>query len=89
MFVTSWPLANGTLLLPRLLSNAADAPYLGETAILYHLTRLPAPGVTIRTSRSIPTFVLIVLGLQIGFGLLMLTAAIRSVRAWRRERDSL
>ena len=43
----SWPLPNGTLLLPRAFSHAADAPYLGEAGILYFLTVQPAPGVEI------------------------------------------
>ncbi|WNC67260.1 hypothetical protein RI845_12100 [Thalassotalea nanhaiensis] len=37
--VASWPLPNGTLMIPRLLSNLSDAPYLGETALLFVLTR--------------------------------------------------
>jgi hypothetical protein len=37
----SWPLANGTLLAPRLLSNLSDAPYLGEAALLFVMTRQP------------------------------------------------
>lgn len=35
----AWPLANGTLLAPRILSNLSDAPYLGETALLFAFTR--------------------------------------------------
>ncbi|MBZ0121797.1 MAG: hypothetical protein K8H88_32690, partial [Sandaracinaceae bacterium] len=34
MIATSWPLPDGTLLGPRAVSHAADAPYLGEAAIL-------------------------------------------------------
>ncbi|WNO09422.1 hypothetical protein [Teredinibacter sp. KSP-S5-2] len=37
--VFSWPLPNGTLLVPRLLSNLIDAPYLGESALLFIMTR--------------------------------------------------
>jgi len=36
-----WPLPNGTLLVPRFLSNLSDAPYLGEAAILFAFTRMP------------------------------------------------
>jgi hypothetical protein len=43
MLATSWPLADGTLLLPRLLSYTSGAPYLGEAGILFCLTRQP-PG---------------------------------------------
>jgi len=64
MLVTSWPLLDGTLLAPRLLSNALDAPYLGEAAILYNLTQPPAPGTTLHAaSRSMPPFVYFVTGL--------------------------
>ena len=89
MLVTSWPLPNGTRLFPRLLSNAADAPYLGEAAILFNLTRLPAEGVPIQTGGSLPGFVLIFLTLQIGFGLILLVAAIRSLRQWRKHHASM
>ena len=37
----SWPLPDGTLLGPRLLSNLSDAPYLGESALLFNFTRIP------------------------------------------------
>ena len=37
--VSSWPLPNGTMLLPRLLSNRSEAPLLGETALLFNFTR--------------------------------------------------
>ncbi len=84
MLVTSWPLPNGTRLFPRLLSNAADAPCLGEAGILFNLTRLPAEGVPIKTGGSMPVFVLIFLALQSGIGLMLLTASILSLRRWRK-----
>lgn len=42
----AWPLPNGTLLLPRVLSDGIDAPLLGEACLLYAMTRTPAPGIT-------------------------------------------
>lgn len=45
MLVTSWPIGDGTLLLPRLLSYTSGAPYLGEAGILFCLTRQPLGGV--------------------------------------------
>lgn len=89
MLVTSWPLPNGTRLFPRLLSNAADAPYLGEAGILFNLTRLPAEGVPIKTGGSLPRFVLIFLALQLGFGLILLLAPIRSLRRWQKHHTSM
>jgi hypothetical protein len=56
MVVSSWPLWNGTLLIPRYLSNAADAPLLGEACILYNLTRRAAPGFEMKTGGQIPGF---------------------------------
>jgi hypothetical protein len=44
LVATSWPLPGGTLIAPRAVSHAADAPYLGEAAILYFLTVPPAEG---------------------------------------------
>jgi hypothetical protein len=89
MLVTSWPLPNGMRLLPRLFSNATDAPYLGEAAILFNLTRLPAEGVPIKMGGSMPGFVLIFLTLQIGFGLILLVTAIRSLHQCRKPRTSM
>jgi hypothetical protein len=39
--VASWPLPDGSLLGARALSNLSDAPYLGEAALLFSLTRRP------------------------------------------------
>jgi hypothetical protein len=39
--VAAWPLPDGTLLAPRLLSNLSDAPYTGEAALLFVFTRRP------------------------------------------------
>ncbi len=89
MLVTSWPLPNGTRLLPRVFSNAADAPYLGEAAVLFNLTRMPAPGVTITRGGSLPGFVLIFLTLQSGMGLLLFLGAWRLMRQWQTQRTTL
>src|SRR5262249_19776514 len=89
MLATSWPLPTGVRLFPRLLWNAADAPMLGEAAILFNLTRLPANGVSVRTGGSIPGFVWIFLTLQIGVGLALIAAPFLSHRRWRKHRDSI
>jgi hypothetical protein len=89
MIVTSWPLPGGTLLLPRLLSNAADAPLLGEAAVLFNLTCQPAEGMVVKKGGSLPGFVYIWLVLQIGSGLVILLLSIRSHQQWRREGDSM
>jgi len=85
MLATSWPLPNGTYLFPKLLSNATDAPCLGEAGILFNLTRLPLKGTPVKTGGSIPGFVLIFLALQFGIGLILLVAPILSLRQWRKH----
>lgn len=86
MLASSWPLPNGIRLFPRLLSNAADAPLLGEAAIIFNLTRLPGEGIPVKTGGALPKFVIIFLALQIAIGLLLMAAAVRSLRRWRKTR---
>ena len=57
MIAMSWPLPSGTLMGPRAVSHAADAPYLGEAAIMYFLTVEPAPGVQVVRGGSTPLLV--------------------------------
>ena len=61
----SWPLMNGRLGGPWLLSDQVDAPYLGEAAILYIMTRRTAEGFDEVTGGSIPGLVYIVLLVQV------------------------
>ncbi len=88
MYAVSCPLPGGAWLVPRLLSNAADAPLLGEAAILFNLTRLPAAGFPVQTGGSIPRFTWIVLALQAGMGLAIVTSSLLGVRRWRRRQRS-
>lgn len=53
----SWALPDGTLLLPRAVSRAADAPYLGELALAYFLTVPPVDGAAVRVGGHTPYFV--------------------------------
>ena len=87
MLVTCWPLPGGTLAGPRILSNAINAPYLGEAAILFSLTRGPAGGVRITEGGVMPPFVLIVLFGYFGMGGLLIVSTIRHLRRWRRQGD--
>ena len=85
MLVTSWPLPDGTLAGPRVLSNAVDAPYLGEAGVLFALTRCPTQGVPIRVGHQLPGFYYLVLGIGLGIGLILLAGTLRGVRRWRRQ----
>jgi hypothetical protein len=77
MLAFSWPLPDGTLLIPRILSNATDAPYVGEASILYNLTRQPLPGIQVKLGGSIPLVVYGVLFIFLGRAFFLLRSAIR------------
>lgn len=70
--VLSWPLPNGTLAMPRFLSNMAHAPYLGEAAVLFTLTRKPAKGVEMITGGRLPLFTYLVLAAYLTAGIILL-----------------
>lgn len=53
----SWPLPDGTRLGPRMLSNLSDAPYVGETALLFSLTRRPIVGGSVPAGGYVPASV--------------------------------
>lgn len=80
MLVTSCPLPDGTLLVPRLLSRASGAPYLGECAILFVLTRSPPAAWPVRTGGTLPCFFFLGVALYLGLGIFVLVLALRDAR---------
>jgi hypothetical protein len=80
-----WPLADGTLFIPRILSNATDAPYLGEAAILFTLTRMPAEGTEIKPASNLPGCVYWVLIAFLAAGILPVLASLAALRSWRKR----
>ncbi len=79
----SWTLPDGTLGLPRLVSHAAAAPYLGEAGIFYFLTVQPAEGVPLVRGGTWPG--LVWFGFLVFFGV-PLVAFLRLRREWRAAR---
>ena len=80
----SWPLPDGSLLIPRILSQVADSPYLGESALLFCLSRRPVDGsATHPATWGIPLFVGLMILFYLGTGLLVVASATRSLRRWR------
>ncbi len=84
MLAASWPLPDGTLLLPRILSSSTDAPYLGEAAILFNLTRQPVGEVPIKTGGRIPGLVYGILAIYVAGSAIVLFAAWQRFRQLRR-----
>lgn len=87
--VGSWPLPNGTLSGPRVLSNLSDAPYLGEAAVLFALTRKPV-GATITTEPGkLPWSVYAGIFLGACLGIYEVIATIRKTRHWHQRKARL
>jgi hypothetical protein len=72
----SWPLADGTLLGPRIFSSLAHAPYLGEANLLFLLTRQPAPGMPLVTGGHRPLFFYFELLFYFGLGACLLWSGV-------------
>jgi len=87
--VGSWPLPSGTLLGPRLLSNLSDAPYLGEAALLFSLTRQPVDLPEVAERGELPWFVYVGIVLFICLGTYEVLATVRRVRRWRKPSPKL
>ncbi len=80
----AWPLPNGTLLWPRLLSNLSDAPYVGEAALLFSLTRKPAVK-GLGTNGRLPLSVYHVIGVYVAVALAWTGAATARVVRWEKS----
>ena len=77
----SWALPDGRLVLPRMASHAIDAPYLGESAILYFLTVQPAPGVEVRRGGHAPWCVWLSFPVYFGLPPAMAAVLVRTLRS--------
>jgi hypothetical protein len=85
MLATVWELPNGTLAMPRILSNLSDAPMLGEASILWLLSVQPEKGFPVRTGGNISAFVQVILAGALLFGIWRMVAAIKAFRAVLRK----
>jgi hypothetical protein len=84
MLVSSWPLGDGTLLVPHLLSKGTDAPYLGEAGILFCLTCQPIAGIQENCSSVMTPFVGLMLLLYFGLGTFFALPFVQALRAsWK------
>ncbi|MBX3698308.1 MAG: hypothetical protein R3F08_01605 [Dokdonella sp.] len=86
----SWPLPNGRLLVPMLLSDSLNAPLLGEAAMLYNLSQPVATGLVLteepESLSDVPYAVWTVLLLQIVFGIAMILRGAKSMNHVVRSR---
>jgi len=80
----SWPLPNGTLLGPRLLSDLSEAPYVGETVLLFNLPRYPVVESGVGARGRLPAIVYPVILIYTSAGVLCIRTAVRSVKQVRK-----
>lgn len=86
VLAATWPLPNGQLLGPRILSSSGHAPYLGEACLLYLMVQTPAAGVPVVQGGHVPRCVYYGLAFYLVGGLLLLGLAVWIVlRAWRGQ----
>ena len=84
-----WPLPNGTLLVPRLLSNMSDAPYLGEAAVLFALTRKQVDMGVVNKPGKLPWSVYLGILLFICLGAYEVLATVYKTRRWHKRSAKL
>ncbi|MEM7392897.1 MAG: hypothetical protein AAF492_11180 [Verrucomicrobiota bacterium] len=89
VLAASWPLPNGRLLGPWLLSDREHAPWLGEVCLLYTMSQSTAPGMTLQTGGRKPLLIAIGYLIYFGVGGCFLFFAIRSMKTWQKTRSSV
>jgi hypothetical protein len=84
----SWPLPDGTRLGPRMFSNLSEAPYVGEAALLFSLTRLPLVEGGTPSDGFVPASVYFGILFYLVCGALLVWRAVFLVRRWRKSAGS-
>jgi hypothetical protein len=87
VIAATWPLPNGSLLGPRLLSSQQHAPYLGEACLLFFLSQTPNKHAQIIAGGKAPACVTLGLVFYLGTGGLLLVAAGIATWRYRRQRN--
>lgn len=86
--VACWPLADGTLLGPRLLSHFSEAPYLGEATTLFIFAHRSPNVVEIAAPGKLPRSVYLALALYVSIGLYGVASALYALKHWHRLQTS-
>ncbi|MBN2590936.1 MAG: hypothetical protein JXA96_13810 [Sedimentisphaerales bacterium] len=83
----SWPLPNGTLLIPRMLSNMSDAPYLGESAMVFSLSRKAVTDNIVTAKGKVPWIVYIEIIVFLSIGTYVVKATLYKIKTGERLSD--
>ncbi|MFN2351072.1 MAG: hypothetical protein ABR497_03915, partial [Kiritimatiellia bacterium] len=87
IITASWPLPDGSLLGPQILSSRRHAPYLGEACILFFLSQTPHDTAPIVTGDHTPGSVIIGYVFYFGTGMVLLLLAGLGAWRWRRRKQ--
>jgi hypothetical protein len=81
-----WPLPDGTLLAPRMLSDLSEAPYLGEAALLFSLTRRSViPAAETKAKQKVPWAVYLWMLFLLTVGIGIVWSGLRKIRRILRQ----
>jgi hypothetical protein len=80
--VAAWPLPDGTLLSARMLSSVSGAPFTGEAALLFALTRRPLSR-NENPAGSLPPIVYIGLFVYLVIGIFLIALSVAVIRRWK------
>ncbi len=80
----SWPLPDGTRLGPRMLSNLSDAPYIGETSLLFALTRRQITESGMPTNGQVPASAYFGVAFYLVLGIIVSRMALRTLDRWKK-----
>src|SRR5512135_999459 len=81
----SWPLPDGMRLGPRMFSNLSDAPYVGETALLFSFTHTSLIADRVSADGYIPASVYFGILFYLICGGLLVWRAVFLIRRWRKS----
>lgn len=87
--VLSWPLPDGTLFLPRLLSNASDAPYIGECSILFNMAQPVVQGFEITNASDLPGIIYWILPMYLFIPLVLILSSLGRLKMWCKNRNNI
>jgi hypothetical protein len=84
--VAAWPLPDGSLLGPRFLSNMTEAPYLGETTLLFIFARQSPVAIAGTTPPGrLPNGVYWGITLYVVAGFYQIGAGLYTLKRWRKK----
>ncbi|MGK0188173.1 MAG: hypothetical protein ACI9R3_003965 [Verrucomicrobiales bacterium] len=85
VIAATWPMPNGEFLIPKYAFDREHAPYLGQAAILFQLTRRPYFGCPLTDAQlPIPASTYFALSIYYVLGIPLIWIGIRNLRSRKK-----